>query len=310
MLSHMFQRVGIAIISGDLQKLSGMDSRIGSWVFRATAKHQKASVESMDQDMFERLLHPTRSLMKKRFSPAGSIIILFLLFTLRAPMAGAVGLQATSTVTPQGSTAPAVPALNESLRPALVQVGSTLGQIQIDHWKLSREWKGQLRSDANSIQQDLASQLPGLFQAAQQSPAALEPQLGVMHNVDALYDVLVRVATAANLAGGKADAAILDNAVQRLESARKTAAGQLLQAASLRDQELISFQTRIQTAPKTELPANDPAKTIIVNNQITHRASHRKPAPHRKIVPKVDSSPAAASTGGKTGAAASRTTVP
>jgi hypothetical protein len=214
--------------------------------------------------------------------------IFFLPFLLQSPVAAAVAPQATSPVTQtpvQGSAVQAVPVFDESLRPALAQVGAALNQVQIDHWKLSREWKEQLRGDANSIQQDLTAQLPGLFQTVQQSPAALEPQFSVMHNVDALYDVLVRIATAANLSGGKTDAAILGNALLRLESARKTVASQLLQAASSQDRQLVRLQAQMRTAESTEALANGHTKTIVVNNRVTHPTKHHKTEPHKKAVP-------------------------
>lgn len=175
----------------------------------------------------------------------------------------------------------AVPALNDSLRPALLQVGSALNQVRIDRWKVSRDWKSQLRSDADSIHQDLSSQLPTLFQTAQQSPAALGPQLAVMHNVDALYDVLVRVTTAASIAGAKKDAATLNDVLAGLESARKSAATQLIQAASMRDQELLQFQARMQPSHASERTASG-RKIIIVNNRISHRTKHAKAVQHPK----------------------------
>ncbi len=211
------------------------------------------------------------------------VAILPLFFILLGPLARATALQATPPLnSPQASVAPAVPALNDFLRPALDQVGSALNQVQIDRWKLSRPLKEQLQGDANSIQQDLSARIPALFQTAQQSPAQLGPQLGVMHNVDALYDVLVRITTAASIAGGKTDVAILDSALQRLESARKTAAAQLLEAASLRDMRITRFQTAAQAVQATGSSANGQPKTIVVNNRIGRRTSHHKAPPHRK----------------------------
>lgn len=217
---------------------------------------------------------------------------------MRMPLA--VALQATSPAstetTPQANVAPPVPDWNASLRSALAQTGTALSQVQIDRWKVSREWKGQLRSDANSIQQDLTNQLPGLFLAVQQSPRALEPQLNLMHNVDALYDVLVRITTAAGLTGGKTDAGILGNAVQQLESARKTAAGQLLQTASQQDRKITELQTRVQNVIERESRVNTHPKTIVVENRVTHRTRHRQ-TPHRKTAPKSSPSPSNKSTG-------------
>ena len=51
-----------------------------------------------------------------------------------------VSLQ-SNAATPASQTeiATASPAFSESLRPALQQVGNSVGQIHIDHWKLSQE---------------------------------------------------------------------------------------------------------------------------------------------------------------------------
>jgi len=175
--------------------------------------------------------------------------------------------------------------VDAALRPALEQIGPALQQVRIDRWKLSRRWKDQFSSDAGSIQQDLTGQLPALMTAAQQSPATLAPQLAVMHNVDALYDVLVRVSTAANIAGGSKDAGILDDAVQRLESARGVAADQLLQAVTLREAEIARLHAAIQAAQNVQL--NSHPKTIVVINRVTHRRRHHdRTAVHRKTAVK------------------------
>ena len=236
-----------------------------------------ASVQSMDPNMRLRLPRRLRSSRVGRFLPVCATVF-FLPFILNA--------QTTPASQPGSAAAtPVVPAIHDSLRPALEQVGSALNQVQVDRWKLSHDLKAQVHSDVSSIQQDLSSQLPALFQAAQQSPVALEPQLSVMHNVDALYDVLVRIATTANISGGKTDAAILDNALQRLESARKISAGQLMQAVSAQDQQIARFRASIQAA---ESSGDSQPKTIVVNNSDTHRKRHRKAAPRHKVAPAVN----------------------
>ncbi len=251
----------------------------------------------MGQSMQRASPHPRGFSLRTHALIAGSGF-LFFAFSMRMPVA--LALQAASPAptetTPQANAAPPTPDLNASLRSALAQTGTALNQVQIDHWKVSREWKGQLQSDANSIQQDLTNQLPGLFLAVQRSPGALEPQLNLMHNVDALYDVLVRITTAAGLAGGKTDAGILSNAVQQLESARKTAVGQLLQTASQQDRKITELQTRIQNATENESPVSTHPKTIVVENRVTHRTRHRQTS-HRKTTPKSSPSPSNNSSG-------------
>ena len=169
-----------------------------------------------------------------------------------------------------------------SLRPALAQITAVLDKVRVDHWKVSRNWKGQLHSDIDSIQQDLASKLPALLAKADASPQQIGPQLAAMQNVNALYDVLVRVSTAASLGGNKSDAGALENAVQELEISRKSAANQLLRAAVAQDQHIAQLQAQV---PQNAAPGNARApKTIVVENDGHRRARHRK-AVHKKQSP-------------------------
>lgn len=211
---------------------------------------------------------------------------LIALFSLKPMVALAAG-QSGQPVAAQMSQndGQAAGAWEDSLRPALLDVGSALNQVRMDRWKVSRDWKRRLQSDAGSIHQDLSTQLPALFQAAQQSSTALGPQLAVMHNVDALYDVLVRVTTAASLAGGKRDAAVMENALAGLESARKSAATQLMAAAAQRDRQFLQFQARTAGDPPEATPRDSRHRVVVVNNRISHKTKRTKSRVHPKPAP-------------------------
>lgn len=168
-----------------------------------------------------------------------------------------------------------------SLRPALAQVQSALGSINIDRWKLSSGWKSELQSDADSIAQDISATLPGLLQTAQAAPASLAPQLGAIHNVDALYDVLVRLTTAASFGGRKDDATALADALRGLEAARKTTSAQILGAAAQQDEQLAKIRAEIARAAAGPQPGSQP-KTIIVDNDVAHHRKRRKVTPPKK----------------------------
>ncbi len=249
--------------------------------FKATARGARASVKDMplcfDLVEFPCSRSPStfpkihRTLMP--FLAASAIVAVQ--FLMLSPVAGAAVAQSNAEPASQPQV-PTIPlALNESLRPALEQVGSSVGRIQIDHWKLSRSWKVQLQSDADSIAQDLAHQLPALFQQAQASPEDLGAQMRLMQNVDALYDVLVRLTLAADLTEKKTDAATLDNALQQLESSRKAAAGQLLQAASSQNQQIVHLRAQLAEGHSGENVSGGGPKTIVVDNGVIHRTRHR-----------------------------------
>ena len=177
----------------------------------------------------------------------------------------------------------------DSIRPALGQVTSTLDRVQINHWKISRDLKRQMHSDVDSIQQDISSQVPGLLAKAQAAPKEIAPQLAVMQNVNALYDVLVRVSTAATLGGNKADSGALEDALQGLESSRKTLSDQLLRAAAFQDQRIVQMQALM---PQNAGQVRGQGKTIIVDNDGRHRVKRRKPMHRKKPTPaNVQSAP-------------------
>lgn len=178
----------------------------------------------------------------------------------------------TASSTP-GTAAPAPSSIEEPLRQALDQVGTALNQVRIDHWKLSKQWKAQFQNDAASIQRDLATDLPGLFAAMRQAPNAMEPQWAMMHNVNALYNVLVRITTAAELSGGKDDVAILNRATRQLEVARNHASSEMRKTALARDTDLARIKKEV-TAPKK-------GTTIVIDNRSSHRKSTRKATSHR-----------------------------
>jgi hypothetical protein len=258
-------------------------------VRKATAQVRRASVQGMsEKPLSMRAL--SRDLLAAHFHSGwvmrgllAATIPFLLQVLILTPSASAAGLQSNAT-TPPSQADTSSPAISDSLRPALEQVGHSVSQIQVDHWKVSKSWKEQLQSDADSITNDLSHQLPGLFQLAQASPSALDAQLRVMQNVDALYDVLVRLTLAADMTEKKTDAALLDSALERLEAARKTATAQLVSAAALQHQQLTELQARVEASQASQSVSGTHGKTIVVDNEVRHgtvhhTTHHKKPSP-------------------------------
>ena len=85
--------------------------------------------------------------------------------------------------------------------------------------------KGDERTDVEhnylSVKDDLEQTLPALLSDAQKSPQSMDKGLAVYHNVVALNNVLVRLQQTAQIAGGKDDAAILQEALSGVEVVRR-----------------------------------------------------------------------------------------
>jgi hypothetical protein len=263
---------------------------------KATVQMQQASVQSMssvaismDAPDRDRVAMYPRSKWTVRALLAVSVSLLLQVWLLTPP-ASAAGIQSNAAPAPtQAGTAS--PAISDSLRPALEQVGHSVGQIQIDHWKIPKNWKEQLQGDADSISNDLSHQLPDLLQQAQASPTALDVQIRLMQNVGALYDVLVRLTLAADMNEKKNDAALLDSALERLEAARKTATAALMSTAAQQHQQLTQLQEQVAASQVAPNASSTQGKTIVVDNELKHGTVHHTTPHHKKPSPSTSAKP-------------------
>jgi hypothetical protein len=129
-----------------------------------------------------------------------------------------------------------------NLRPALANVQTALTTINIAHWKASSDIRANSQQDLASMQRDLTTTLPALMSqaeaAAANGPAALSPTFAVFRNIDALYDVLLRVTETAALTGSSSDANVLEEARAGLEDGRAKLGAWLLQAIGAQDAQM------------------------------------------------------------------------
>ena len=143
-------------------------------------------------------------------------------------------VSAQSAVAP-GDTANSV---SGTLRPALAQVGQSLGGVTIKRWKAPSEVRSAADQDVSSIQRDLNGTLAGLLQQADAAPGSVPAAFAVYRNVDALYDTLLRVVLTANLAAPEDEAGSLQAALATLESARGTLGQTILNSSQAQETEL------------------------------------------------------------------------
>ena len=213
-----------------------------------------------------------------------------LVFILIASLTPALAAQAPSSAPPQSGPAPAqtapaqpVPtkkALTPMLQPSLDALQQTMQGLKLDKWK-----GGSVRAEAernvSSILGDLQNTLPSLLKTADASPGSVSQMLPVSRNVDALYDVVLRVFDGARVAGPSDQAAQIQVAMSGLESARGSL-NTSLQAAATAQEKLVgdlrvtlkSQATPLcpaQPAPVPNCPAT-PAKKVV----------KRKPKPAAK----------------------------
>ncbi len=206
-----------------------------------------------------------------------------------APPPAQPAASASASAAPQATPAvdPTTDATGEGLRDALAQVSSAIAGLDIPRWKEPAEVRQTTQSDVDSLERDLNGTLPSLL--AQAAPAsagpgqaaapALAPDFAVFRNVDALYDVLLRVTQTATLARSP-DADALEQARAALESARFKLGASLLQSIGQQDAQLARFRA---APPPVVAPVAPPApKKIVVDDgpaPTKRRKSKKRPAP-------------------------------
>lgn len=163
--------------------------------------------------------------------------------------------QAPADAAPLRNPAPAGP--SATLGPALDTVLGTLNTIKTDKWKRGsvRDEAGQ---DVGSVVSDIQINLPLLLHEADAAPALASKQIPVARNVDALYDVLLRVVEAARISAPGDQVEALTQALGTLGKARLALYDQLQQASAAEEKQVTDLRVMAQRQSSLVCPAPPP----------------------------------------------------
>jgi hypothetical protein len=177
---------------------------------------------------------------------------------------------------PAPATAPAAGFAFANLRPVLANVQNAISGLSISHWKAPSATRAATQQDVASMQRDLSATLPELMTQAEGASTALSPSFAVFRNIDALYDVLLRITETAALAGPDSDASSLEEARAGLEDGRAKLGAWLLQSITAQDAQIAHQQApapRAATAPAT------PNKIVVNDGPEAAKPRKKKPIP-------------------------------
>lgn len=183
--------------------------------------------------------------------------------------------------TPAGPPAATVQPLRTPsaiMQPALDTLQQTLGMLRPDKWKGSNVEREEAAANISSIGHDLQTTLPSLLTTADGAPDSVAQLLPAYRNIEALYDVLLRVSEAGNLSAPKQQSAALEQARAKLEDGRRTLGERLQFAAVAREKQVHDLQATIRAipppAPPVVCPPPPPAKKRRLRKKVV-----KKPAP-------------------------------
>lgn len=178
--------------------------------------------------------------------------------------------------------APTAPALapeppSTLVKPALDQLDQTITALRFDRWK-----KGSIRDeasqDSDSISNNLHRSLPPLLLAADAAPTANSKLVPAFQNVDAVYDVLLRVYSAARVVGQPEDVDSLQKALTSLSQSRRAIAARMQDQAAAQEKQLVDLHASYQ-ALQTQKSVPPPKPEPCVPAKPKSRArSKAKPA--------------------------------
>jgi hypothetical protein len=180
-------------------------------------------------------------------------ILLLAIYTPGIMLAGqtpAGNMQATNSPTTARAIPPSV-----TLQPSLDVLKQALSQMSIDKWKASTAIRTEADGNLRSIQRDVQTTLPSLLAAADAAPDSVAKTLPVFRNIDALYDVMLRLDAAGRLSAPKDQISALDQALAGLSDVRRTLGDQVQANAETQETRVSRLQAQLRAVPPPQQAA-------------------------------------------------------
>lgn len=180
-----------------------------------------------------------------------------LLLTLAGPALLMAQTSAPLTAAPAPAAIQTLQLPSQIVQPALNGLLGTLDSVRLEKWKASSEVRQRAEANIQSLRSDLNSKLPSLLHVADGAPSSLASLLPAARNLDALYDVVLRVAETAHISAPRQQSSDLDAALANLDRARRDLSAHILTSAQASEAEMQSLRQQLATraaAPPTPEP--------------------------------------------------------
>lgn len=163
------------------------------------------------------------------------------------------------------------------LQPALDALEQAIGVLKVEKWK-----GGSVRAEAgtnvSSIMRDLQSTLPPMLKEADAAPGTMSKVLPVSRNIDALYDVVLRVVDSASVSAPGEQLAPLQDAMTGLSKARHALDDRILDMAAAREKQIGDLQVALKNQPAPVCPVAPPPPPPPAPKKAAPKKKKPKPA--------------------------------
>jgi hypothetical protein len=143
---------------------------------------------------------------------------------------------------------------SEVLQPALDVLKTAVGEVNTERWKGPSAARTETETNVASIRRDVDGTLPGLLAQADAAPGSAAKLLPAYRNVEALYEVLLRVDVAARAGAPGEQSSALDQALRQLEDGRKALADRLQDEAAAAEKKAVDLQAQLKAIPPPAPP--------------------------------------------------------
>ncbi|GGA76093.1 hypothetical protein GCM10011507_29360 [Edaphobacter acidisoli] len=218
-------------------------------------------------------------------------------------VAASCAAQSAQTAASPAPAAPQTTTASAIMQQPLSDVGNALDGLRPEKWKLTGAMKQETASNVSSIQHDLTNTLPPLLATADRTPDSVVAVLPAYRNIEALYDVLLRVTEIGRMSAPADQGAALNRALTSLENGRRALGERMQTAAAAREQRVHVLEANARAAAAAPKPVAVPCPTV-THTATTRRRTHRKST--KSTTKPAASSTKASSTNSQTGSQGSQ----
>ncbi len=183
------------------------------------------------------------------------------------------------------STAPLSAAAQSNVDPTMLVtrieqeangLDADVAKLRIDKWKTDSNSKQEASEDARSIERNITSALPDMVTAARSNPQSLAANFKLYRNVNALYEVLSRLAESVGAFGKRDEYEAISPHVAAMDEARRSFGEYLQQLSTNADARLTA------AAREAAQAAAQPPRKVIVDDAEESPKPAKKKRPAKK----------------------------
>jgi len=198
-------------------------------------------------------------------------------FVLLAMTTNVAGQNPAPSAAPANGALPAPLASDlDRLQATASQANLDLARMRIEKWKTDPASKEQAQANADSLQRNLTSALPGLIDNFRAAPQDLNAGFKLYRNLNALYDVFTSFTESAGAFGARSDYEALTQELNVLDAVRRDLGDDLEKLTASTQAELSHLQAQVRTMQHAAAAA--PPKKVVVDDTepVKKKTTHKK----------------------------------